>query len=163
MGYDRGDSFPFNFEPNGVPFGSKSKWKVSPRSYHIQCERKWKFSFLSASNCSALLFWSAHKWTPRCRNNFDRKNSTFGLHIGTIVNRHIFEDNLTRTSRAILVNKHIEINQFTRIGMNSSNVYILGQDILSNAHRRLSFWAVHPMAFVFSPNYTITTGLSNTQ
>ena len=25
MGYDRGDSFPFDFEPNGIPFGSKSK------------------------------------------------------------------------------------------------------------------------------------------
>ena len=24
MGYDRGDSFPFDFEPNGIPFGSKS-------------------------------------------------------------------------------------------------------------------------------------------
>ena len=21
MGYDRGDRFPFNFEPNGIPFG----------------------------------------------------------------------------------------------------------------------------------------------
>ena len=21
MGYDRGDSFPFDFEPNGIPFG----------------------------------------------------------------------------------------------------------------------------------------------
>ena len=25
MGYDRGDSFPFDFEPNRIPFGSKSK------------------------------------------------------------------------------------------------------------------------------------------
>ena len=25
MGYDRGDSFPFDFESNGVPFGSKRK------------------------------------------------------------------------------------------------------------------------------------------
>ena len=24
MGYDRGDSFPFDFEPNEIPFGSKS-------------------------------------------------------------------------------------------------------------------------------------------
>jgi len=23
MGYDHGDSFPFDFEPNGIPFGSK--------------------------------------------------------------------------------------------------------------------------------------------
>ena len=25
MGYDRGDSFLFDFEPNRIPFGSKSK------------------------------------------------------------------------------------------------------------------------------------------
>ena len=47
MGYDRGDSFPFDFEPNRNPFGSKSKGKLSPRSYLIQFERKWKYSFLS--------------------------------------------------------------------------------------------------------------------
>ena len=35
MGYDRGDSFPFNFEPNGIPIGSKSKGKLSPHD-HIQ-------------------------------------------------------------------------------------------------------------------------------
>ena len=48
MGYDCGDSFPLDFEPNGIPFISKSKEKLSPRSYPIQCERKWKQSFLSA-------------------------------------------------------------------------------------------------------------------
>ena len=47
MGYDRGDSFPFDFEPNALSFGSKSKGKLSPRSYHIQFERKWNSSFLS--------------------------------------------------------------------------------------------------------------------
>ena len=48
MGYDRGDSFPFDFEPNGNRFGSKSKGKLSQRPYPIQCERNWKYSFLSA-------------------------------------------------------------------------------------------------------------------
>ena len=47
MGYDHGDSFPFDFEPNGIPFGSKSKGKLSQRLYPIQFERKWKYSFLS--------------------------------------------------------------------------------------------------------------------
>ena len=48
MGYDRGDSFPCNFESNGVPFYSKLKGKLSPRSYPIKCERKWKHTrFLS--------------------------------------------------------------------------------------------------------------------
>ena len=48
MGYDRGDRFPFDFETNGVPFRSKLKGKLLPRSYPIQFERKWKYSFLSA-------------------------------------------------------------------------------------------------------------------
>ena len=48
MGYDRGDSFPFDFEPNGIPLGSKLKGKLSPRSYPIKFERKWNTSFLSA-------------------------------------------------------------------------------------------------------------------
>ena len=54
MGYDRGDSFPFDFEPNGIPFGSKSKGKLSPRSYPIQFERKWKYSFLSVETRQPL-------------------------------------------------------------------------------------------------------------
>ena len=45
MGYDHGDSFPFDFEPNGIPFGSKGK--LSPGSYPIQSERNWKYSFFS--------------------------------------------------------------------------------------------------------------------
>ena len=47
MGYDRGDSFPFDFEQNGNPSGLRSEGKLSPRSDPIQCERKWKYSFLS--------------------------------------------------------------------------------------------------------------------
>ena len=40
--------FSFRFsEKNEIPFGSKSKGKLSPRSYPIQGERKWKHSFLS--------------------------------------------------------------------------------------------------------------------
>ena len=46
MGYDHGDSFPFDFEPTG----SKPKGKLSPRSYPIPCERKWKYNFLSVAS-----------------------------------------------------------------------------------------------------------------
>ena len=49
MGNDRDDSFPFHFEPNRIQFGSKLKVK-SPRSYLIQCERKWKYRFLSVED-----------------------------------------------------------------------------------------------------------------
>ena len=47
IGYDRGDSFILDFEPNGIPFGSKSKGKLSPPSYPINFERNWKYIFLS--------------------------------------------------------------------------------------------------------------------
>ena len=40
MGYDRGDSFPLAFEPNGFSFDTKSNGKLSPRSYSIQFQRK---------------------------------------------------------------------------------------------------------------------------
>ena len=50
MVYDRGDTFPVDFEPNRNPFGLKSKGKLSPRSYPIQFERKWITSFLIVVN-----------------------------------------------------------------------------------------------------------------
>ena len=53
MGFDHGDCFPFDFETNGNPFGSKSIGKLSPRSYPIQFERKWKYSFLSVDRKTA--------------------------------------------------------------------------------------------------------------
>ena len=46
MGYNHGDSFPFDFEPNGIQFGLKSKEKLTQRSGPIQYERRWKNSFL---------------------------------------------------------------------------------------------------------------------
>ena len=52
MEYDRGYSFSFDFEPNGNPFRSKSKGKLSPQSYPIQYKKKWKTSFLSAAGCT---------------------------------------------------------------------------------------------------------------
>ena len=54
MGYDRGDSFPFDYEPNEILFGLKSKVKLSQRSYPIQYERKWKYSFLSVDFPTAI-------------------------------------------------------------------------------------------------------------
>ena len=53
MGYHRGDSFHFDFEPNRIQFGSKLKGKLSPRPYPIQFERKWKYSFLSVDRKTA--------------------------------------------------------------------------------------------------------------
>ena len=47
MEYDRGKSFPFDFEPNEIPFGSKLKYKLLRRSYTIQFERKEESIFLS--------------------------------------------------------------------------------------------------------------------
>ena len=48
IGYDRGDSFPFDFEPNGILFGYKSKGKLSPRSNPIQFDKNWNTNFVNA-------------------------------------------------------------------------------------------------------------------
>ena len=33
MEYDRGDSFPLDFEPNGLPLGSENRTKNSPHDH----------------------------------------------------------------------------------------------------------------------------------
>ena len=64
MGYDRGGSFHFDFEPNGYPsIWFKIERKMSPRSYPIQCERKWKHSFLSVP-------WYVLNWRKNEMTNF---------------------------------------------------------------------------------------------
>ena len=40
MGYDRGGSFLFDFEPNGISLVQNLMGKLSPRSYSIEFERK---------------------------------------------------------------------------------------------------------------------------
>ena len=50
--YELGNSFPFDFEPNRIQFGSKLKGNLSPQSYSIQLERKWISIFLIINpNC----------------------------------------------------------------------------------------------------------------
>jgi len=46
MGYDRGDSFPFDFETNGIPFGSKER----KTAFHIEWDMIVVTVFLSISN-----------------------------------------------------------------------------------------------------------------
>ena len=45
--------FPFDFEPNGISFSSKSKGKLSPQPYPIRFERK--YSFLSVEGEGGLI------------------------------------------------------------------------------------------------------------
>ena len=71
MGSDRGYCFPFDFEPNGNPFGSKSKGNLSPRSYPIQCERKWKYSFLSVLPKTTAIRLAAVRETSVSRHHED--------------------------------------------------------------------------------------------
>ena len=40
MGYDRGDSFPIDFEPNEIQFGSKSKGNFERNGIHLVQNRK---------------------------------------------------------------------------------------------------------------------------
>ena len=64
MQYERSDSFAFDFEPNGNPFGSKSKAKPSyircDGSHSTQFEMKWKSIFPNdwpkRSPCSEVYF-----------------------------------------------------------------------------------------------------------
>ena len=55
MGYDHGDSFTFDFKPNGSTIDSKLKGKLLPGSFPIQSERKWKDSFLSVMSISSVV------------------------------------------------------------------------------------------------------------
>ena len=48
MGYDRDDSVPFDFEPNGIPLNSKSKGTLSTRLYPIRFERLWPLDSMGA-------------------------------------------------------------------------------------------------------------------
>ena len=58
MECDRGDSFPFDFEPNWFPFGSKSKRKLSLRSHAIQYERKNYFPECNIGLCEQAVKYS---------------------------------------------------------------------------------------------------------
>ena len=70
MGYDRGDSFPLDFlNQMENPFGSKSKGKLSPRLYPVQCERKLKYSFLSACEMFAYIWWGVAVKGSFCGNS----------------------------------------------------------------------------------------------
>ena len=40
MEYDRGDSFPFDFEPNRISFGSENRKENCHHDHPIQFERK---------------------------------------------------------------------------------------------------------------------------
>ena len=58
MGYDRGDSLPFNFEPNGIPFGSENQ-KENCHHDHISFNGKGigsvVFSVCTPDRCSFFL------------------------------------------------------------------------------------------------------------
>ena len=72
MKYNRGVGFTFDFESNKIKFGSKSKGKLSPWSYSIQFERKWKYLLSLKQNG---LWWqiSFRFWTKlNCFSCLDR-------------------------------------------------------------------------------------------
>ena len=84
MRYDRGDSFPFDFEPNGIPFGSKSKGQLSPRSYPIQFERKWKYSFVNVGDTFNTRHCTPVKLThfpQRCHDILPKNNRCKCVHV----------------------------------------------------------------------------------
>ena len=52
--FDRGDTFTFDVGPNGIFVWSKSKGKLSPRSYSLQFEKEYKSIFLRVSPAETL-------------------------------------------------------------------------------------------------------------
>ena len=60
MGYDRGDSDPFDFELNGIPFGSKSNGTLSPRLYPIRFKGNGSLVF-SVCRCGGLGSCTTHR------------------------------------------------------------------------------------------------------
>jgi len=66
MRRNRGDSFLFDFEPNGIPLGSKSKRKLSPRSCLIQCERVNGNIVFSVHVCNSMRVYICIDATHKC-------------------------------------------------------------------------------------------------
>ena len=78
-------SFLFS-ELNGIQFCLKLKGKLWPRSYPIQCERKWEHSFLSVSDGQRKVFQSIGlvlnrgRGNPSCQHQqFPSKNETYEM------------------------------------------------------------------------------------
>ena len=119
MGYNRGDSFPFDFEPNGIPFGSKSKGKLSPRSYSypIQSERKCKNSFLSVSELHFPTIACVMKGPyEQYRSNIIRVNGLFWnliFNASTKNTNHSVNNLLIQVSRIISLLFSLIIHLFT--------------------------------------------------
>ena len=93
IGYDRGDRFPFDFEPNGNPFGSKSKGKLSPRSFPIQFDRKWKYNFLSVG-AMVFFFFCSYACKVCQRENFPGGFGGIKLRYRWLIFRTIFPNYL---------------------------------------------------------------------
>ena len=89
MAYDRGDSFPFDFERHGTPFCSKSKGKLSLRSYPNQFKRKWNTNFLSVpvSGCYRQLHEKLHRVL-----RFQRVNSSVSYGFVHVVEKKTLPD-----------------------------------------------------------------------
>ena len=87
MGYVHGDSFPFNFEPNGIVFSSKSKGKLSPLSYPMRCERKCKYSFLSTKYFSVPT-WVCWKMTAMKEGQWNSSSARLRQINSVYKNRH---------------------------------------------------------------------------
>jgi len=77
-GIDRGDSFPFNFEPNLFPFGSKSKGKH--HHDHIPFNLKvlnWKLSFWTSIWILVFSQYGGPWYASRTAEKMSQSNSCF--------------------------------------------------------------------------------------
>ena len=112
-------------------------------SYPIQCERKWKYSFLSPKLLLEYSSWQArfqfrniNNYTPR---SSVPKNCAFKLVIAIIVNWSFRHGALTRIAQAIRVKLTVKMYQFARIPTTRSNM-LFWEGILRQAQEnRISF------------------------
>ena len=81
MGYDRGDGYRFDFELNGILYGSKFKGKLSSRSYPIQFERKgsWWFGQTENFQIESPARKSDGWWSNLCRRVDSKPVDYFGI------------------------------------------------------------------------------------
>ena len=63
-------NFPFDFEPNGILFGSKSKGKLSPLSYHMWKEIEYEFSQCTVRETKKVLNMSYHRLCTKFKVNY---------------------------------------------------------------------------------------------
>ena len=105
----------FSGQPNGIPSGSKSEGKRSPRSYSILFERKWKSSFLSVDDQKCEEAFVIVEFTMNNFLSFLRIITSFLLNTWGLIIWKCFENKLGVSAFSerigLSTNKHIYLER----------------------------------------------------